>query len=359
MAAGVGQRLRSSVRDATVTVPDSAAFRQAVLEAMRAVVPFEAACLGDTDPDVVVPTSLTTIGWDDPGAYAAVLEIEYGEVPDPGRFETMIARPVPIRTLREATDGRLERSRQFTELLHPHGLADELRMVFRGRDGRCWGVCSLARAPGREFSEGEVATLGAALAEIGDGLRSLLFRERAGVMMPAGREGPAIAVVDAGEVELVSEAAGDYLDRLDWGPGSSAQGGPLVCAAMWLRRSGRDSAALTVRTRDGEWVVMRLGRLDAEYPPRRVVLTIEPARPPQLASLMAAAHGLTHRETEVFLCTLAGLSREEMARTLFISPYTVQDHLKSIFAKTGVNSRRGLVARLVHTEYVPRMGLPS
>jgi DNA-binding NarL/FixJ family response regulator len=44
-----------------------------------------------------------------------------------------------------------------------------------------------------------------------------------------------------------------------------------------------------------------------------------------------------------------------MARTLYISPYTVQDHLKSIFAKTGVNSRRGLLARVVNTECMPRI----
>ena len=44
-----------------------------------------------------------------------------------------------------------------------------------------------------------------------------------------------------------------------------------------------------------------------------------------------------------------------MARTPCISPYTVQDHLKSIFAKTGVNSRRGLVARIVNTECMPRV----
>ena len=57
----------------------------------------------------------------------------------------------------------------------------------------------------------------------------------------------------------------------------------------------------------------------------------------------------------MLLLSLRGETREEMARTLYISPYTVQDHLKSIFAKTGVNSRRGLVARVVNTECMPRI----
>ena len=115
---------------------------------------------------------------------------------------------------------------------------------------------------------------------------------------------------------------------------------------------------MRARTRDGEWVVIRAGGYDGEHPPRRVVMTIEQAQLPEIASLAAAAHGLTRRESEVFVRILAGDSRDEMARALCISPYTVQDHLKSIYAKTGVNSRRGLVAMLVHSEYLPRLGSP-
>jgi DNA-binding CsgD family transcriptional regulator len=87
-------------------------------------------------------------------------------------------------------------------------------------------------------------------------------------------------------------------------------------------------------------------------------MTIERAQLPEIASLAAVAYGLTRREAEVFVHILAGESRDEMARALFISPYTVQDHLKSIYAKTGVSSRRGLVAMLVRNEYVPRLGSP-
>lgn len=86
--------------------------------------------------------------------------------------------------------------------------------------------------------------------------------------------------------------------------------------------------------------------------------TIEQAQLPEIASPAAVAHGLTRRESEVFVHLLAGESRDEIARALYISPYTVQDHLKRIYAKTGVNSRRGLVAMLVHSEYLPRLGSP-
>src|SRR5919112_6597189 len=109
--APTGQRLRAMVRDAASTSPDSAAFRHLVLEAMHAHVPFDAACLGGTDPATMVPTSLTTIGWSDPGVYATVADIEYGSEDQPGRFEALRNRAVPIRTLREATSGRIGTSR--------------------------------------------------------------------------------------------------------------------------------------------------------------------------------------------------------------------------------------------------------
>ena len=352
----VAERLRARIRDASSTAPDSETFRQEVLDALHAYVPFDATCLGGTDPYALVPTSLTTRGYEDLRAYAVALEVEYGESEEPGSFESMVRAGIPIMTLRETADDRPRSTRRYAELLAPYGLGEEVRMVLRGTDGLVWGVSTMSRRGQRRFDAGEEAVLGSVLDEIGDGLRTMLFRDAVRRMVEVP-DGPAIAVIGAdNEFETVTPAALAHLERLGWGPAGAPVGlAPAAAAAARLRASGQESIVLRSRTRDGEWLVIRAGRYDSGHPPRRVVMTVERAQPPEIVALLAAACKLTPRECQVLLLTLRGGTREEMARALHLSPYTVQDHLKSIFAKAGVHSRRGLVARLVNTEYMPRI----
>ena len=54
--------------------------------------------------------------------------------------------------------------------------------------------------------------------------------------------------------------------------------------------------------------------------------------------------GLTSREADVALLICDGLSDKVIARRLSLSPHTVRDHLKKIYAKFQINARAQLVA---------------
>jgi DNA-binding NarL/FixJ family response regulator len=88
---------------------------------------------------------------------------------------------------------------------------------------------------------------------------------------------------------------------------------------------------------------------------KRPAVILEPARTAELAPLIADAYALTGRERLVTELVARGLSTNEIAGRLYLSPYTVQDHLKAIFQKVGVGARGELVARLFFDHYAPRL----
>jgi DNA-binding CsgD family transcriptional regulator len=81
---------------------------------------------------------------------------------------------------------------------------------------------------------------------------------------------------------------------------------------------------------------------------------IEEPSPAELAPVLMMAYGLTKQEQALTGLVCRGLSTNEIADRLHITPHTIQDHLKSIFEKTGVSSRRELVAAILQEQYLPR-----
>ncbi|HEY4608770.1 MAG TPA: helix-turn-helix transcriptional regulator [Ilumatobacteraceae bacterium] len=97
------------------------------------------------------------------------------------------------------------------------------------------------------------------------------------------------------------------------------------------------------------------GSVLGEDPYSSVAVLMEEGQPAELAPLIADAYGLTDRERRVIELVAQGLSTTDIGQRLHLSAYTVQDHLKSIFDKTGASSRGELVARLFFDHYAPRL----
>jgi DNA-binding NarL/FixJ family response regulator len=69
---------------------------------------------------------------------------------------------------------------------------------------------------------------------------------------------------------------------------------------------------------------------------------------PAVPQQMVDAFGITRREREVVEKLLEGNSDRQIAEELYISPRTVDTHLRSVFRKCGVGSRMQLT-RLAST----------
>ena len=82
---------------------------------------------------------------------------------------------------------------------------------------------------------------------------------------------------------------------------------------------------------------------------RDVAVSIEPSTAGDRVSVLARACGLSPRETELLHHLAGGAGTRDIARQMFVSENTVQDHLKSIFDKSAARSRRALLARALGT----------
>jgi DNA-binding CsgD family transcriptional regulator len=113
-------------------------------------------------------------------------------------------------------------------------------------------------------------------------------------------------------------------------------------------------ALARVLSAEGRWVVLHGAALMTDGG-RRAAVIVEPAHPARIAPLLMDAYGLTPRERDVTRLVLRGESTAGIAGRLHVSPQTVQEHLKRVFAKTGARSRRELTARVFFAHYEPRL----
>jgi len=175
--------------------------------------------------------------------------------------------------------------------------------------------------------------------------------------------GPGVVVFDEfGAPESISGAAERWIGELveDPPPSTPAESKTVQAVAARARAIAPHtdplelSARARVRTRSGDWLLLYGTRLGADTGGRTAVI-IHPATPQDVAPVIALSYGLTDRECQVAMQCVQGRVTREIAHALGMSPYTVQDHLKAIFEKVGVRSRRELVAQLFLQQCAPRL----
>lgn len=330
--------------------------------ALLAVVPYIAGCFSSTDPATSMIASTLKLGDLDGKNFADVAwaRIEYGGQPDPTRYDAIASAGQVAVGIHETTDGEVERLERMADLVLPRfGYVDEARVVFADRAG-VWGTLSVLRgSDDAAFTPQELAFFASIAPALTRGIRTGLLTQLAH-RPSAPASGPAVIIIDASDrVVQSSPGAQERLAQLAV-PGAD----PLTYIQALVSGARRFASGdlprmprIRTRTSDGVWLVLHaapLGGLGDRA--GDVVVTIEEARPQEVIDIVAAAFALTVREREVVGAVLRGADTKEIAASMHVSPYTVQDHLKSIFEKAGVTSRRELVARVYFDQYLPRAG---
>ena len=320
-----------------------------------AVPHFQAPCCYTVDPASRLITSHFQEGMDAiPPEWPAM---EYAEA-GPNQIIDVARSPSGISTLHQATGGDPSHTARWQANI-AYGGDQEMIAALRSRTGELWGALGLYRELGQpQFDDGELAFVRAVSPILAGGVRrSLLVGEATD---PEGPGAPGMIVLDAElDLQSISPGVDHWLELLDTSERGSGRlpSALLAVAARALGRAPSETAEVAmsrVLTRSGRWLILHGITLDADAG-RRVAVIIEPADPARIAPLLMAAYGLTDSEQRVTRLVLQGLSTTEIAAELVISTHTVQQHLKSVFEKTGVHSRRELVTKVFLKHYEPRL----
>jgi DNA-binding CsgD family transcriptional regulator len=262
------------------------------------------------------------------------------------RLTTVVGR------LQADTNCQPERSLVWRNLLSDYHVSDIASVVFRDRFG-CWGFLDLWRIGGSHFTDPETDYLAAIAPRVTERLRQVqarTFLVESPPNLPAG----AAVLVLAPDLQVRAQTAQTeaYLRALV-PPESHRQPVPAgaynVGAQLIANETGLDNhpAAARVYLKDVAWLSLRAARMAGPHGNAGdIAVTIETASAAERMGIFARAYGFSPREAELMAALAGGADTRQVAAELYISENTVQDHLKSIFTKTGARNRRVLLAAL-------------
>lgn len=332
-----------SISELCEHIDDARDLRLSLLDELRRLVPFDSFAWLLTDPTSevgVAPIADVPCLPDLP----QLIRLKYAT-----ELNRWTHQPDPIARLHSATDGQLERSLVWRELLADHDVSDVASIVFRDRFG-CWAFLDLWRSSG-VFTDEQARAVARHVPAITVALRRCTLRTFSRLADARSRHSPAGPVVlvltDQLVVQEQTPETERYLRSLvpPDGDGPPVPAGAYNVAAQLLAtEAGIDVHPPVARVHlgGGDWLAFRAARLGVD-----IAVSIERASPTERLDLFRRSAGLTAREAELLDLLATGADTRAMAKDMSVSEHTVQDHLKAIFAKTGTTSRRDLLARAV------------
>ena len=353
------ERVFAEVKRLCLMGLDPTTLRQRVLERMRKAVPYEGYVAFTMDPSSGLVTHAIVEEMGDENELRVFLEHVLFE-DDVLEFNWMVRNRLPVGLLSEATGGKLENALRYRELIGPAGFGYELRGAFSTGSTELWGGLCLTREKGRpDFEARAVAFVRRVAPHLGASLRAATLQQELHEDQD-NDDAAGVLVLDQWGTVVQHNAAAERRLRELGDLGARWREGEGLPAPIWtvlgaLKRAlkpetDRDlnsSPHLRVRARSGRWLTLQASRTEPSHTrPAESMVIIAPAGPKEVLRLTAIGYGLSPREQEVVELAVRGASTRQISQALYISEYTVKDHLSNIFEKVGVRGRRALVKQL-------------
>lgn len=334
-------RAREHIEAMCRTATDDSDFRVAVLDELRDVIGFDAHVWIMTDPHTCVGS-------------APLAEVPcFPELPNAIRLKylTAVNRWTRLladgRTVASLSSGDRSESLIWRELLSRYDIGDVASSVYADRFG-CWGFLDLWRTESSgAFSAEDCAFLDSLARPVTAALRNCVASTFiAPALAHPRRLGPIVLMLeDTLQVQSQTEASQDWLSALlPAEPGRSpvpASAYNVAGQLLAVENTVDDHpASARIHLGEGFWVTARGARLG-----EAITVTLEESSPYERLDLYSRACGLSHREAELLGHLASGGDTRAVAKRMHVSENTVQDHLKSVFDKTGARNRATLLGR--------------
>jgi DNA-binding CsgD family transcriptional regulator len=326
-----------------------AEIRREVMDRLLRVVPADGWVMQNVDPETMLVNDCTFSPGVDPEFAPAFYEIEYG-APDFAKHDTLARGPRRGAVLSAETMQAPSRSRRYRRVLEPQGFAHELRLAPVSGDTP-WAFIDLYRRPDRrDFDADELRTLLAAQKALARALGAAVastFSESIRAR-PASRRPATILITRTGQLVCRAGPVAEYFEALrsPTHPEMPIPASILSIALAAMCRRDRAPVHMRVLSQTHGWYSMDAATLEGDPGVGDIAITIQPARGSELVGLRMRMLGFTPGERRICELVLAGASTKLIATQLSLSPYTIQDRLKSVFAKAQVGSRGELSALL-------------
>jgi DNA-binding CsgD family transcriptional regulator len=328
---------------------DCESMRREALAELQAVIGFDRWCWPLADPETLLPSSGIALHDFGPGV-PRLLELEYSADGFAAKH-VLACRTDSAGSLSAETGGDLARSSRWDEVMRPVGIGDVAGAACRDSLG-CWGWIEAYRdRSDRAFEPDDLELLASVGSAMAPALRgSVIGTDGGGAVEPMP---PGVIVLDRALRRISWTAwARAWIDLLPSAPLYASMGilPSVVYPAATRARSAASAvgAHALLRAVDGRWVMIEAAPLE-DGGDEQVAVTLRAATTAETFDLFCRVYALSQRERELVALLAAGLDTRAVARRLFISRHTVQDHLKSVFTKVGIHSRRELLARLSAT----------